>query len=80
MEVIVAQRLNSSLVEDESRESSIFKRHIAGGSDNDCVKTAIDEGEIEVDINSVVTGGHVEIVQKGKQHIFMTGVESNSCG
>lgn len=78
MKVIVAHRFDRSLVEDESRKASVIESHVAGGADDHSVKTAIDEREVKVDVNSVIVGCDVDVVQERKQHVFVTGVKRYS--
>lgn len=78
VKVVTAQGLNGGLVEDQSRKTSIVEVHVAGGWYDDCVETAIHQAEVKVDPYCVVVCGDIEVVKKGKEHVFVTCVQSDS--
>jgi hypothetical protein len=80
MKVVVTHGLNGSLIKDESGKASILQIHTTSGRNDDSIETGVEEGEIEVDIDSSIIRSEVDVVHERQENVFVRGIEGDSSG
>ena len=77
VEVVVAQGFDGGFVEDDPGEAGVPDPHVGGGGDGDPIVAAVDEVEVEVEVDGGVVGPEVDVVHEGEEDVLMGGVEDD---
>ena len=77
VEVVVSHCFDCCLIENNSGEAGVPDPNVGSGGNGHPVVAAVDQDEVQVEVDGGVVGPEVDVVHEGQQHILVGGVQQD---
>ena len=80
IKVVISQGFDRRFIENQPRKTSVVELHVGSGGISYGVGRVAAQEENEVEIDSAVVGGNVEVVHEWQQYVLVGHVKGDPCG